>query len=99
MPIGEESDLAFDLGTFLLEMEFYEDAFEFLQRSVELYGMAPGAAYNIAVCYYNLNQMDEALDYVDHALSLDPDFAEAKTLRADLESSLANRTRKCRRRA
>ena len=38
LPIGEESDLAFDLGTFLLEMEFYEDAVEFLQRSVDLYG-------------------------------------------------------------
>lgn len=83
LPIGEESDLAFDLGTFLLEMEFYEEAFEFLQRSVELYGMSPGAAYNIAVCCYSLNQMDEALDYVDQALSLDPHFAEAKTLRAD----------------
>lgn len=96
LPIGEESDLAFDLGTFLLEMEFYEEAFEFLQRSVELYGMEPGAAYNIAVCCYSLNQMDEALDYVDQALSLDPHFAEAKTLRADVVS---NTTLKLRRRA
>ena len=99
LPIGEESDLAFDLGTFLLEMEFYAEAFEFLQRSVELYGMAPGAAYNIAVCLYSLNQMDEALDYVDQALSLDPRFVEAKTLRADVESSLATTRRKRRRRA
>lgn len=96
LPIGEESDLAFDLGTFLLEMEFYEEAFEFLQRSVELYGMEPGAAYNIAVCCYSLNQMDEALDYVDQALSLDPHFAEAKTLRVDVVS---NTTLKLRRRA
>jgi putative S-adenosyl-L-methionine-dependent methyltransferase len=99
LPIGEESDLAFDLGTFLLEMEFYAEAFEFLQRSVELYGMAPGAAYNIAVCFYGLNQMDEALDYVDQALGLDPHFAEAKTLRADVESSLATTRGKRRRRA
>lgn len=94
LPIGEESDLAFDLGTFLLEMEFYEEAFAFLQRSVELYGMAPGAAYNLAVCCYSLNQMDEALDYVDQALSLDPYFAEAKTLRADLDSSVSNTMRR-----
>ncbi len=99
LPIGEESDLAFELGTFLLEIEFHEEALEFLERSVELYGMAPGTAYNIAVCFYGLNQMDEGLDYVDQALSLDPHFAEAKALRADIESSLANTTRKRRRRA
>ncbi|MEN3326520.1 MAG: hypothetical protein V7638_1327 [Acidobacteriota bacterium] len=99
LPIGEESDLAFELGTFLLEMEFYEEALEFLQRSVELYGMAPGTAYNLAVCHYSLDEMDQGLDYVDQALSLDPHFAEAETLRADLESSIANATRKRRRRA
>jgi len=43
--------------------------------------------------------MDEALDYVDQALGLDPHFAEAKTLRADVESSLATTRGKRRRRA
>jgi tetratricopeptide (TPR) repeat protein len=81
LPIGEESDLAFELGTLLLEMEFYEAALDFLHRSVELHGIAPGTAYNIAVCYYSLGRMDHALDYVNRALSLDHEFAEAKALR------------------
>lgn len=98
LPIGEESDLAFELGTFLLEMEFHQEALEFLQHSVELYGIAPGTAYNIAVCYYSLNQMDQALDYVNQALTLDPHFAEAKALRKGVESSLVNTTRKQRQR-
>jgi len=97
LPIGEESDLAFELGTFLLEMEFHEEAIAFLQRSVELYGIAPGTAYNIAVCYHGLNQMDQALHYVNQALSLDPKFAEAKALRKGLESAVARTTRKRRR--
>jgi len=84
LPIGEENDLAFQMGTLLLEMDFYEDAQEFLQHSVDLYGMAPGTAYNIAVCYYSLGQMEQSLEYVDQALDLDPEFAEAKSLRMEL---------------
>lgn len=98
MPIGEESDLAFELGTLLVEIESHQEALEFLQRSVDLYGMAPGTAYNIAICYYALSQLDQARDHVNQALSLDPQFAEAKTLLAELESSLSNTTRKVRRR-
>ena len=87
LPIGEESDLAFELGTLLLEMEFHEEALELLRHSVTLCGLAPGTAYNIAVCYYRLGQMDQALDYVNQALSTDPDFVEAMTLRRELESA------------
>ncbi len=89
LPIGEENDLAFELGTFLLEMEFHADALEFLQRSVDLNGIAPGTAYNIAVCHYGLGQMDQALEYVDEALNLDRKFGEAKTLRRQLKSALS----------
>ena len=85
MPIGEESDLAFELGTLLVEMELYEAALDFLHRSVDLHGMAPGTAYNIAVCYYSLGQLDETRDYVNQALDLDPEFAEGQTLRAEVE--------------
>jgi tetratricopeptide (TPR) repeat protein len=98
LPIGEEGDLAFELGTFLLEMEFHEEAIAFLQRSVEIYGMAPGTAYNIAVCYCGLNQMDQALDYVNQALKLDHEFIEARKLRKGLESALERATRKPRQR-
>jgi tetratricopeptide (TPR) repeat protein len=98
LPIGEENDLAFELGTFLLEMEFHEEALAFLQRSVDLHGIAPGTAYNIAVCYYSMNLLDQALDYVNQALSLDPKFAEAKALRRGLESAIASTTRKPRQR-
>lgn len=89
LPIGEENDLAFDLGTLLLELEFHQEALEFLQYSVDLYGIAPGTAYNMGVCYYSLGQMGQALEYVDQALELDPEFDEAKTMRMRLVSSLA----------
>ena len=99
LPIGEESDLAFELGTLLLEIGLFEEALEFLQSSVQLYGMAPGTAYNIAVCYYSLSETERALAFVDQALSLDHRFAEAKKLRRQLEAALSSTTVKRRRRA
>jgi len=97
LPIGEESDLAFELGTLLLEMGFQAEALEFLQRSVDLHGIAPGTAYNIAVCHYGLGQMDQALDYVNQALGLDHKFTEAKTLRRELQAALSRTAGKLRR--
>ena len=88
LPIGERTDLAFEMGTLLLEMDFFSTALEFLQHSVDLYGDAPGTAYNRAVCYYNLRLAEQAMAHVDRALELDPDFAEAKTLKTQLESTL-----------
>ena len=94
LPIGEENDLAFELGTLLLEMEFHAEAIEFLQRSVDIHGIAPGTAYNIAVCYYTLGQMDRALGYVNQALGLDQQFAAAKTLRRQVKSALSRTVRR-----
>ncbi len=88
LPIGEVNDLAFEMGTLLLEMDLFSAALEFLQHSVELYGEAPGTAYNMAVCYYNLGAVEQAIVYCDRALHMAPRFAEAKTLRAQcVESS------------
>ncbi len=70
----------------------HSEALAFLQRSVDLHGIAPGTAYNAAVCYYGLGQMDQALDYVEQALNLDHQFAEAATLRTELESALLSTT-------
>jgi tetratricopeptide (TPR) repeat protein len=89
LPIGEEEDLAFHIGTLLLEMELYREALEFLQHSVDLYGAEPGTAYNMAVCYNGLSQTPEALECVTQALELDAEFDAAKALRIRLQSAAA----------
>lgn len=86
LPIGEESDLAFELGILLLEMDFYAEALEFLNFSVALHGIAPGTAYNIAACHYGLGQTEQALTYTNQALDLDPAIEEARALRDALVS-------------
>jgi tetratricopeptide (TPR) repeat protein len=89
LPIGEEEDLAFHVGTLLLEMEFYGEALEFLQHSVELYGAEPGSVYNMAVCFDGLRQTSKALECVERALELDAEFDAAKALRVKLRSAAA----------
>jgi tetratricopeptide (TPR) repeat protein len=97
LPIGEENDLAFELGTLLLEINYHEEALALLQHSVDLYGNAPGTAYNMGVCYYDLGQMEQALESIKQALELDPDFDAAKALCADLVSVVPGKERKSRR--
>jgi len=69
-----------------------------LQHSVDLYGLAPGTAYNLGVCCYGLRQMDQALDYINQALNLEPQFAEAQKLREELESEFPRAAREPRKR-
>ncbi|HEV3468423.1 MAG TPA: tetratricopeptide repeat protein [Pyrinomonadaceae bacterium] len=87
LPIGEEADLAFQIGTLLLEMEFYAEALEFLRHSADLYGLEPGTAYNMAVSHHGLGQTKEALECVNQALELDPEFDAARALRIKLQSA------------
>jgi tetratricopeptide (TPR) repeat protein len=89
LPIGEEEDLAFHIGTLLLEMEFYGEALEFLQHSEDLYGAEPGTVYNMAVCCHGLRQTAKAVEYVERALELDAGFDAAKALRINLQTSAA----------
>lgn len=84
LPIGEEHDLAFEIGTLLLEMSYYTDALEFLQHSLDLYGTSPGTAYNIGVCWYYLGDPEQALVFIERSLELEPTFNEANALRNEL---------------
>jgi tetratricopeptide (TPR) repeat protein len=84
LPIGEEKDLAFAMGTLLLEMDFYTEAFKFLQHSVDLYGISAGTAYNMGVCCYYLGELEQAFWYVHQALELEPAFDAASSLHGEL---------------
>ena len=86
LPIGEELDLAFEIGTFLIELRLYAEAVPFLDHSIRLYGLEPGTAYNRAVCHHGLRQLDDALEWVDRALSLAPDFDPARALRGQIKA-------------
>ena len=47
--------------------------------------------YEIALCYYNLQQIEKALEYTEKSLALDPDFEESKNLKNIIEDILSKK--------
>ena len=84
-PIGEEGDLAYYLGTILAYFGYDSDALKLFQSSIEFYGEDAAVYYEIALCNYNLQEIEKALEFIEKSLSLDPDFEESKNLKSLIE--------------
>lgn len=80
-------DLALDAGLLLFEMDMYEDAKLFLEASVQADEdePVPTVLYCLAICCYELELVDEALEYTREALVLEPGHEEALALLACFE--------------
>ena len=89
-PLAEEQDLASHLGVLLYEMGYYTEALDFFVRSVEFYGPDATISCNMAQCFYSLREMNSALQCVDEALALDPDFEDARDMRIKIEATSKN---------
>jgi len=81
-PIGEEGDLASCLGSILAYFGCDSDAITLFKTSLEFYGEDAAINYEIALCYYNLQEYGIALEYLEKSLILDPDFEESKNLKS-----------------
>ncbi len=80
-PIGEEGDLAYCLGSLLGYFGYDNDAIKLFKSSLEFYGEDVAIYYEIALCYYNLQEFEKALEYIEKSLILDPTFEESKNLK------------------
>lgn len=87
-PLGEESDLAYDLGNLLYAIGYYAEAIVYLQHSRALYGDAAATLHNIGMCHYCLRQMPQALDYVQQALRLDPMYKPARVMLLEIAGEM-----------
>lgn len=84
-PIGEEGDLAYYLGTILAYFGHDSEALKLFQSSLEFYGEDAATNYEIALCYYNLQELEVAMEYIEKSLNLDPNFQECKNLKSLIE--------------
>jgi tetratricopeptide (TPR) repeat protein len=81
-PIGEEGDLAYCLGSILAYFGYDNDALKLFKSSLEFYGEDAAIYYEIALCYYNLQQLEKARSNTEKSLSLDHSFEESKNLKS-----------------
>jgi tetratricopeptide (TPR) repeat protein len=79
-PIGEDGDTAYCLGSILAYFGYDSDALELFKSSIEFYGEDAAIYYEIALCYYNLQEFETSMVYAEKSLSLNPDFEESKNL-------------------
>lgn len=86
-PIGEEGNLFFCLGSLLGYFGFDCDAAKLFESSIEFYGEDAAIYYEIALCYYNLMELDSAIIYLDKSLALEPDFEESSQLKGMIEAA------------
>jgi tetratricopeptide (TPR) repeat protein len=86
LPLGEDRDLAFAIGTLLFRMDFVTEALVFFGRSVALHGPDPQTLYNHAVCYHRLDEDDKALEWAERALEARPEHEGAREIRVLLRS-------------
>lgn len=68
-------DISLDAGLILYEMDRYEEALVYLERSMQANKEEPIAAvlYSMAICNYELGSEAAALEYARRALALEPD--------------------------
>ena len=90
-PIQEQRDLAFLLGMVLYAIEYYPEALEFLQTSLQRYGEEASTFYNMAMCHYRLRQLESALACIEQTLALDPEFEAARAKRIQWQAELTRK--------
>lgn len=74
-PMEQSYDLSLDAGLLLYEMDKFEKALDYLERSMHANSEEPLASvlYSMAICKYELGAETEALEYAHRALKMEPD--------------------------
>lgn len=85
--LGEENDLAFEIGCLLYELDDVDGALSYFQRAEQLYGANPGVWYNMAACLQQLGQDQAAQVLLEQVLRVMPENQGARALLEQLQAS------------
>ncbi|HTG67635.1 MAG TPA: SAM-dependent methyltransferase [Candidatus Udaeobacter sp.] len=78
--VDEKHDIARDCGVLLFQLEQYEDARVFFERSLSAYEATADLLYQLAICCYETGSEAAASDYTNRVLALEPEHEGALAL-------------------
>lgn len=86
--LGENHDLALDIGTLLLELVYYQEAVLYFEESLKLYGEQAEVLYKLALCHCLSEAFHLASPYILQLKKTNPDSALLEKLYATFEGEL-----------
>ena len=85
-PIGEDNDVAFQIGAVMFRLEHYTEAVNFFKHSLENYGEDARTFSNMGLCYYFMKEYKMSLELMEKVLKLNPEHATARKMIPTLKS-------------
>ena len=86
--IGEEEDVAFEIGMILYELEYFGEALVFFQQSIKTHDVDNATLFNMAVCSLQIGNVNQSSQLIDRVLSDAPDYTPALDLRERIQTTL-----------
>lgn len=78
--INEKDDLSYEMGGILYDLGMYQDAMNYFQFSIEIYGDKADVFYNQALCFYQLRQDQLFYNTLEKVKTLMPNSDLVKSL-------------------
>jgi tetratricopeptide (TPR) repeat protein len=79
-PMELNRDLALECATLLYQIDLFKDALQFFERTQEAYKDDVSVLYNMAICYYEVGEDNDAKEFAQKTILLAPDHEGAIAL-------------------
>jgi tetratricopeptide (TPR) repeat protein len=66
------------IASFLYHLKNYEQALLYYKNSIDIFGPTDNAFYNMGLCYYNLNNKDQAVECMQETVKLNENYILAR---------------------
>lgn len=87
-PMEEKHDIALDCGRLLFQMDMFEDALAYFERSLQDYEADADLLYNMAICSYEIAIAEDAWDDEYNYEDIDEDFEVDADVEADVDADV-----------
>lgn len=71
-------DTYFTIGLFLYEIDEFEEALKYYEKSLHFFDEDHSTLYNAGLCYFHLEHYEKALEAFKRALQLKPSSKESR---------------------